>query len=174
VPDDLDKLQGTWNVISLEADGQEVPAAGLDGSVIVIKGDRFTSLGMGATYEGTIALDPAKKPKTFDLVCTAGHAAGTRNRGIYKLADGTWTISLATRGGRRPATFATRPDTGFALQTLTRGGAARKTAKKTSQPERAIWSPGPAGRARVRASLARHVDAAELPLTLQDRQIPLV
>jgi uncharacterized protein (TIGR03067 family) len=43
VPGDLDKLQGTWNVVSLEADGQNMPGAG-EGSMIVIKGNKFTSI----------------------------------------------------------------------------------------------------------------------------------
>ena len=44
-----------------------------------------------------------------------------RNRGIYTLDGDTWTICLATRGDARPRSFATRPDTGYALETLERG-----------------------------------------------------
>jgi len=138
MPTDLDKLQGTWNVTSLEADGQTVPAAALRGSRVVIGGNTFTSLGMGVTYEGTVELDPAKRPKTFDLVFTAGPEKGHRNVGIYKLTGGRWTICLATRGRTRPATFATKPGTGIALETLERGRIPRKTAETTSPPNRAI------------------------------------
>ena len=104
-----------------------MPAGAFDGSMIVIKGNTFTSVGMGATYEGTVELDQIKKPKTFHLLFTGGHAAGTRNLGIYKLDGDRWTICLATRGSKRPEKFATRPGTGFALQTLERGDAVRKT-----------------------------------------------
>lgn len=133
MPTDLEKLQGTWNVTSLESDGQKMPATVFNGARIVIEGDKFASLGMGATYEGAVKLDPATKPKAFDLLFTAGHAKGHRNLGIYKLDGDTWTICLATRGNQRPGKFATRPGTGFALETLERGGVTRKSGKQKSQ-----------------------------------------
>ena len=33
---DLDKLQGTWNITSLESDGQSVPSAAIAGTQISI------------------------------------------------------------------------------------------------------------------------------------------
>jgi uncharacterized protein (TIGR03067 family) len=138
MPTDLDKLQGTWHVSSLETDGQKMPAGTFDGSMMVIEGNTFRSLGMGATSEGTIELDPAKKPKAFHLLFTVGHAAGTRNVGIYKLDAGKWTICLATRGTRRPEKFATKPGTGLALETLERGDVVvRKTRNAKAQPPHA-------------------------------------
>lgn len=68
MPDDLHRVQGTWNVTSFEADGRKMPAG------------------------------------TF---------------------DNSWTICLATRGNRRPKTFATKAGTGLALETLEPGGPAR-------------------------------------------------
>jgi uncharacterized protein (TIGR03067 family) len=53
--DDLDGLQGTWNIVSLEMDGQKMPAAG---ARIVVRGDRFTTIAMGATYRETVAVHP--------------------------------------------------------------------------------------------------------------------
>jgi uncharacterized protein (TIGR03067 family) len=100
-------------------------ADAFEGASVTIKGTRFASVGMGGPYDGTIELDETKKPKAFDLVITGGHAAGTRNLGIYALNGKTWTICLATRGARRPKTFATRAGTGLALETLERGRAAR-------------------------------------------------
>ncbi len=156
MPNDLDKLQGTWNVTSLETDGQKMPATAFNGARIVIEGNNFASLGMGATYEGAVKFDPASKPKAFDLLFAAGHAKGHRNLGIYKLAGDAWTICLATRGNKRPGKFATAPGTGFALETLERGRVTRKSGKqksrrpsargisdttKTAQPETAASGP---------------------------------
>jgi uncharacterized protein (TIGR03067 family) len=118
---DLDKLQGSWHVTSLEIDGSEMPAAALPEATITIRGDAFTSRGMGFDYAGTIELSPEKEPKTFDLIFTAGPPEGMRNRGIYTLDDDTWTICIATRGDARPRRFATKPDSGLALETLKRG-----------------------------------------------------
>jgi uncharacterized protein (TIGR03067 family) len=147
---DFDNLQGTWSVTAFEADGRKMPAGAFQGSRIVIKGNAFRSVGMGATYEGTIEVDQMKKPKTFNLLFTVGHAAGTRNLGIYKLDGDTWTICLATRGSKRPTRFATGPGTGFALETLERGGVVRKTRKMTAR------SPHAAGRATKAAVAERH------------------
>lgn len=119
---DLEQLQGRWNVAMVEMDGERLDGAvaGEGGAHVVLSGRRFTSIGMGATYEGSIELDETRRPRSFDLVFTDGPEAGTRNLGIYELDGDRWTICLATRGSRRPRTFATRPGTGLALQTLER------------------------------------------------------
>jgi uncharacterized protein (TIGR03067 family) len=158
MPTDLETLQGTWNVTSLETDGQKMPATAFNGARIVIDGNKFASLGMGATYKGAVKLDPDSKPKAFDLLFTAGHAKGHRNLGIYKLAGDKWTICLATRGNQRPGKFATAPGTGFALETLERGEVTRKSGKQKSQ------------RARARGvssttTTAQHETAASGPVT---------
>jgi uncharacterized protein (TIGR03067 family) len=118
---DLDQLQGTWNITSLEADGQMMPESALSGSNIVVRKNKFKSVGMGAVYEGRIEIDETKKPKTFDLIFTEGPEKGNRNLGIYKLTGGKWTLCFATRGSERPRKFETKPDTGIALETLERG-----------------------------------------------------
>ncbi len=120
---ELDKLQGTWNVVSLEVDGQKMPAAVFNGSKIVVEGANFTSIAMGANYEGTIEVDAAHTPKTFDLRFTVGPEKGNTNFGIYELDADTWKICLSINGKDRPAKFATAPGTGHALETLQRAGA---------------------------------------------------
>jgi uncharacterized protein (TIGR03067 family) len=129
MPTDLDTLQGTWKVTSLETDGQRASEIVLESATIVIKGNRFKSLGMGARYEGTVELNSQSKPKAFDLWFTSGHAKGHRNLGIYKLAGDKWTICVATRGNKRPTKFATAAGTGLALETLERSAAPSKATK---------------------------------------------
>lgn len=128
VKSDLDKLQGTWNIVALESDGNKLPATMFNGAQIVIKGDEFESLGMGAVYSGKVKVDSAKKPKHFDIVITEGHAAGMTNLGIYELDGGTWKLCLDTTGKTRPKTFATKPASGLALETLKRAPAGAKAA----------------------------------------------
>jgi uncharacterized protein (TIGR03067 family) len=53
-------------------------------------------------------------------------------------------MCLATRGGRRPADFATKPGTGFVLQTLERKMRRRATAIAASQGTAASGRPEPA------------------------------
>jgi len=147
MPIDLDKLQGTWSVTSLEADGEKMPASTFNGATIVLKGKRFTSTGMGATYKGTVEIDETRKPKSFDLLFSAGPEKGNRNPGIYKLDADKWTICLATRGDQRPRKFATSTGSGYALETLKRGDVAGKSTKKRIAPTTAKQlgsaAPGP-------------------------------
>ena len=115
---DLDGLQGTWNIVSLEMDGQKTPGAG---ARIVVRGDRFTTIGMGATYEGTVALHQTTAPKSFDLHFEEGPENGNTSLGIYELDSDRWKICLTTRGSERPREFTAPPGTGIALEILQRG-----------------------------------------------------
>jgi uncharacterized protein (TIGR03067 family) len=122
---DLEKLQGVWNITALETDGSELPDNMFSGAQIAIKGDTFESLSMGMVYSGKITLDVAKKPKHFDITFTEGHAKGKTNYGIYEIKGDSWKLCLCTTGKDRPKSLATKPGSGFALETLKRatGGA---------------------------------------------------
>lgn len=117
---DLDKLQGTWIIVTLEMNGAEMPAGAHGGSKIVVKGDKFTTISMGAEYSGTITLDSAKRPRAFDLKFTTGPEKGNTSLGIYELDGDSWKICLTVTGKTRPTEFATQPGSGHALETLRR------------------------------------------------------
>jgi uncharacterized protein (TIGR03067 family) len=125
---DLEKLQGLWNITALETDGNKLPVTMFSGAQMAIKGDQFESLGMGAVYRGKIVLDEAEKPKHFDIVITEGHAKGMTNHGIYEFKGDSWRLCLDTTGKDRPKTFATRPLSGCALETLKRAPEGSKLA----------------------------------------------
>ena len=141
MPTDLDRLQGTWRVVTLEADGNEMPEGSFGEPSLTLDGSSFTSRGMGDDYAGTIEIDARATPKAFDLVFTAGPPTGERNRGIYKLDGDVWTICLATRGDDRPKRFATTSDTGHALETLERDASVPKRAKKTGKAAQVVNGP---------------------------------
>ncbi len=107
----LAELQGAWAVATLEIDGRTMPAGA---AKIVVKGDRFTSSGMGATYRGTMRVNTASTPYTLDMVFTAGPEKGNVNRGIYEVGGDGWKLCLNMTGGVRPDEFATRPGSGLA------------------------------------------------------------
>jgi uncharacterized protein (TIGR03067 family) len=121
----LVKLQGEWNVTALEVDGQSMPASGQ----VVVKDDRFVSLGMGADYEGQLVVDASQKPAAIDMVFTKGPEKGNINRGIFEFTgtDG-WRLCLQMTGGDRPKKFAAKGG-GLALQTLERAKAGAVQAK---------------------------------------------
>jgi uncharacterized protein (TIGR03067 family) len=140
---DLDKLQGTWQVTALEIDGRAEVGA-LTAATITVRGSEFTTRGMGDEYSGTIEIVAGKMPKAFDLAFTSGPPQGTRNRGIYELDGDTWTICLATRGDARPKRFATRADSGLALEVLERVTGAARVSSRPGKLKQAASPAAPA------------------------------
>lgn len=130
-------------MVALEVDGQPMPAGMLGTARIVVEGDRFQSLGMGAVYEGTLKLDAAANPKTFDLTFTAGPEKGNTALAIYELDGDDWKLCLTTRGGDRPRRFATEPGSGHALETLKRGKPAPAPDDTAGTPAEAPGVSGP-------------------------------
>jgi uncharacterized protein (TIGR03067 family) len=120
---DLKQLQGVWNVISLDTGDRTLSGAALSGARIVIQGERFTTSGMGATYEGSVTVDSEASPRSIDLRFTSGPETGNTNRGIYELDGHTWRICLSTRTSDRPTTFAADAASGIVLEVLERGSA---------------------------------------------------
>jgi hypothetical protein len=55
---ELEYVQGIWNIVELEVDGHRLPS---DGSQVLVKGERFTSLGTGAVYEGQVSGRPGRR-----------------------------------------------------------------------------------------------------------------
>jgi uncharacterized protein (TIGR03067 family) len=130
---DLEKLQGAWQMIAFEMDGRKIPPGS---ARIVIEGNNFTSLSMGAQYEGTMVVDATATPKTFDVKFHKGPHQGETSLGIYELDGDTWRICIGLAGVKRPTRFAAEPGTGHALETLTRAaaGAAPPAAKDQAEP----------------------------------------
>jgi len=140
---DLDKLQGTWRVTALEIDGR-AELGSLAAATITVRGSEFTTRGMGDAYSGTIELVTGKTPKAFDLAFTSGPPQGMRNRGIYTLDGDTWTICIATRGDARPKRFATRADSGLALEVLERDTGAPRASSSAEPAKRPASQAAPA------------------------------
>ena len=130
---DLEKLQGTWQMVAFEMDGQSIPPGSAS---IVIEGNKFISLSMGAQYEGTMVVDPTAAPKTFDVKFHKGPEKGKTSLGIYELHGKTWKICIGLAGVKRPTRFAAQPGTGHALETLTRAaaGAAAEQVEPSGEP----------------------------------------
>ncbi len=117
---DVERLQGSWRVVSLIVDGAAL-SAGMIGSMrVVIHDDRFQSLGMGTTYEGLIRVDVSRKPKSFSIKFTRGPEKGNVNHGIYELRGDRWRLCLATKGGPAPHDFVSKPGTGVVIEMLER------------------------------------------------------
>jgi uncharacterized protein (TIGR03067 family) len=117
---ELEKLQGTWRMVSLEVDGKPIPGGAVTGARMVVEGNRFTTSGMGATYSGTLKIGPDQTPKTLDLEFEEGPEQGNTSLAIYEVESNSWKICLTLTGNTRPTAFATAPGSGCALELLER------------------------------------------------------
>jgi len=134
---DLDRLQGSWAVTRLEMDGEAMPGDMIENARVVIEGKRFTSVGMGADYQGILSLDATKNPGHIDMKFEAGPESGNTNLGIYEIAGDGWKMCLATSGAVRPRRFVSSPGSGFAYQTFARQAAPLADKKKARLSKKA-------------------------------------
>src|SRR5262249_49853447 len=116
----IEKLQGTWRLVTLEVEGMPVGPEALKGSRIVVKGDTFTAIGMGAIYGGVLKVDESHTPKTLDMVFTEGPEKGNTSLAIYEVDGDHWKICLGLTNKTRPERFVSAPGSGHALETLER------------------------------------------------------
>src|SRR5437879_2118093 len=64
---ELKKLEGTWTLTALVADGKEVAEKDLKDRTLVITGNKFALRMANETVaEGTLKFDPTQKPKALD------------------------------------------------------------------------------------------------------------
>jgi RNA polymerase sigma-70 factor (ECF subfamily) len=121
IKSDVEKLQGTWSLVTLEMNGLAVQDNPLiQGAKIIVKGDTFTTVSMGATYNGTFKVDATKSPKTIDMTYADGPEKGNTSLAIYELEGDAWKLCIALTGKERPREFAARAGTNHALETLKR------------------------------------------------------
>jgi uncharacterized protein (TIGR03067 family) len=107
-------------VKTLIVDGAALSAGMIGAARVVIDGDRFQSLGMGAAFEGLMRVDVSRKPKSFSIKFTRGPEKGNVNHGIYELRGDRWKLCIATKGGPAPHDFVSEPGSGFAIEILER------------------------------------------------------
>ena len=112
---DLDKMQGTWNLVSAMEDGNGLPEDEVKQTTIVIQGNafRFPGLAEDATSRaGTFTLDPAKNPKEMDTTSSEGEVM----LGIYELGPDNYRVCFAPADEPRPTTFGSEPGSRRILQ----------------------------------------------------------
>ena len=116
VKKELKKLEGSWATVFIEAAGQKVTDEDkIKTRKLTTKGNKYTLKVGDETVQGTIEINPTKKPKTIDVKPDSGSNKGKTLRGIYELDGDNLKICLAPPGKDRPTAFATRPADGQQL-----------------------------------------------------------
>ena len=116
---DLDRFQGTWNLVSAMQDGKALPKDKVKQTIIVFKGDTFLFPGSAeyaTSRSGTIKLDETKTPKEMDAISTDKEVM----LGIYRLEENGYKVCFAPAGKPRPTEFASTPGSGQILQSWER------------------------------------------------------
>lgn len=144
---DWERLQGAWECALLERDGRVVYRGDQAKTArVTFQSETVTFEDVEVALEGQFRLDPAQRPKTFDLTIIEQNDVVTYPVGIYELADDTFRLCFAFPAQVRPASFATFPGSGrtlFVYRRVPSGG------RGTRKFVRAIVDPrfvlGPAG-----------------------------
>src|SRR4051812_20285524 len=123
--DHLRALEGVWHFEALQVDGNDMPAAMLGHSRLLMDGDRFRMESPDATYDGHFTIDASATPMQIDIAFVEGPEAGHHSYGLFELEGDRLTICLGLVGASRPTSFATRPGSGYALERLRRSSSTR-------------------------------------------------
>jgi uncharacterized protein (TIGR03067 family) len=113
--DDLDKLQGTWSLVSSVRDGHDVPDDEVSRTTLVIKGTAFTFPGdsrVGTGPLGTFTIDPSRTPRAIDATPSSGPNKGETWLGIYEITGDLYKVAFAPPGKARPTRFVSEPGSG--------------------------------------------------------------
>jgi uncharacterized protein (TIGR03067 family) len=114
---DLEKFQGNWQLISAERDGKKTPQEEAKKITLTIQGNQFVLRKDAVVIsDGTITLDPTKKPKAIDETITTGPNKGKVFSAIYEIDDEQHKICFAAVGKERPTAFSSLPGSGHLLQ----------------------------------------------------------
>jgi uncharacterized protein (TIGR03067 family) len=120
VKKELAKLEGDWKFVRIEGGNEKSTEDQVKDYKITFKGNTFSAtLGVGAV-EGTIKIDPGKKPKTMDLAFKAGPDKDKVQQAIYSLDGDELKVFAQAAGKDRPKDFDPKDKTGYTLFVLKR------------------------------------------------------
>jgi uncharacterized protein (TIGR03067 family) len=117
VKKELQSLKGTWRPVSREVDGTKTSEDDLKGVIILRDEAGMFSVRRGdqVVVDGTIKIDPTKKPKTVDTTYSAGENKGKVAKGIYEIDGDTYRLCFAQPGSERPTEFSAKAGSGNSL-----------------------------------------------------------
>jgi uncharacterized protein (TIGR03067 family) len=113
---DQKRIQGTWQAVSGEVAGQNLPKQRLEDLTISFAGEKVTVTTSNGSRESTYKLDATKKPRAIDLTDENGRMAP----GIYEFEGDTLRICVNQGGSDSPTSFRTKPDTRLRLYVFQR------------------------------------------------------
>jgi uncharacterized protein (TIGR03067 family) len=122
-PSDIDRLQGTWQMVTSQRRGR--PYKTFAKMTVVIEENTLTFMEEGeAKHTGTITLDPSIEPKTLDMTLVVDTEEQTKpptSQGIYMIEGDTFKWCNAAPGvDDGPTEFSTNEQKNHLLLILKR------------------------------------------------------
>jgi uncharacterized protein (TIGR03067 family) len=119
------KLEGVWNLVSGEENGEAAPESMVRNLKLVFKGNQLTFKGDARLMEKatklTFKIDPSTTPKCIDITIEAGLDQGTVWEGIYEVTGDKMKICVYVGGDKtRPVEFETKAGSNRALFVMKR------------------------------------------------------
>lgn len=103
----MESLEGLWQPLYAELDGEEAPQEVLQKTEVELKDGQYTvRFGGAASDHGTFSVEAGKLRSDLTLQGTEGHNAGRTIPCIFKFIDDTLMICYGL-GGERPKSFST-------------------------------------------------------------------
>jgi uncharacterized protein (TIGR03067 family) len=110
---DSKQLQGAWQAVNFERNGEKAPEDDVKNYKMTIDGDKYKFTAGGDTLSaGTLKLDPTSKPKSIEIVVTEGEHSGNTMKGIYEVDDDNHKICVAEPDKTKPTEFGSKADSG--------------------------------------------------------------
>jgi uncharacterized protein (TIGR03067 family) len=97
---DIDRIQGTWKLVSGERNGEALPAEITTNVSLIFSGNKLTTKNKNTVTEALFTLHPETNPRGIDL-----DMEGNVGLGIYELGGEKLTILHGEVEEARPANF---------------------------------------------------------------------
>ncbi len=132
--DDLQKLQGTWQAVALEHNGEKLSAEAVKKFRVVIRDNTITFDPDGNRREANFMLGTNIKPKAIWLKTDA---QSSMVRGIYDLRNDEFKLCFDNDEGKAtPTEFATKAGSGLTLISLERAAEGKKAEVRPEPAEK--------------------------------------
>jgi uncharacterized protein (TIGR03067 family) len=104
---ELERFKGPWIMESIEENGVKQSGEDIGDNRLMFTDDKYVQQFMKMVVEeGSIKLDPSKKPATIDLVIASGQDKGKTQLGIYEFSGDVLKICTSRPGNAtRPMEF---------------------------------------------------------------------
>jgi RNA polymerase sigma factor (sigma-70 family) len=137
---DREKIQGTWDVVGIVANGRVEAKDQFEGFTMVFVGDKVSLIPPPTvkvpTKEFAFKLDPTKKPAAINTIALNGPSDGQTILGIYQLEGATLRLCLGnTPEGGRPTEFESKEGSDRVLMTLQRPKAPGRKPPEKEKPD---------------------------------------